>query len=197
MLRPGEFSDTRPSLLLLLRGGNGDQLAWRVFFERYAPPVYRIARLRGLNDTDADDVVQEVMLAVSAHIGGFEYDRDRGRFRQWVRQIAEGKIADHFRRSHRTASSRDLVEQPSDGRPTLEELWEKEWLSQDMLHCLEQMAERVSPRRMEAFRLYVLEGLSASEVGRRLGMTEGHVYAVRYHVLGLIRKRMEKLERNH
>lgn len=189
MLRPREFPDTRPSLLGLLRNNEPQQPAWREFFECYAPPVYRVARLRGLSATDADDVVQQTMLAVSQHIAAFRYDRQRGRFRQWIRRIAENKITDLRRKPHTTA---ELSEQP-DGQLSLAEIWEREWRMQDMLFCFDEVAADLSLRRVEAFRLYVLEGLPAAEVAARLKMTVGHVYVTRAQVLQRIRARLKQL----
>ena len=158
MLQSKQFPETRLSLLSRLRDDEPGQSAWREFFERYAPAVFRVSRLRGLDEPDADDMVQQVMLAVSEHIKRFVYDRDRGRFRQWVRTIAERKITDHFRK-HKPVVQLGIehLEDRADDRPSVEELWEQEWRLQDMLWCLDQVTADISPRRMEAFRMYVLD----------------------------------------
>jgi len=201
MLQPREFPETRASLLASLNAdGVPRQAAWREFFERYAPAVYRVARLRGLGDSDADDVVQQVMLAVSSHIGGFEYDRDRGKFRQWVRAVTQSKLTDlHRRRQTRSVGGRAAetavpLEDYADEEPGPNEQWEQEWRTQDMLYCLDQVAADISPRRMRAFRMYTLEGVSAAETAEQLGVTVGHIYVTRNHVLKLVRQRMEELE---
>ncbi len=197
MLQSRQFPETRASLLSRLREDGPGQSAWREFFDRYAPAVFRVSRLRGLDEPDADDLVQQVMLAVSEHIKRFEYDRDRGRFRQWVRTIAERKIADHYRKARPTvAQDTALLESRADDRPTLEELWDQEWQLQDMLWCLDQVSADISPRRMEAFRMYVLDGRPVREIAGQLSMTEGYVYVTRYYVLGQLRKRMADLERD-
>lgn len=194
MLQPRKFPDTRPSLIATLGEGPDGQSAWREFFSRYGPAIYRVARLRGLSDEDADDIVQQVMVAISSHIGDFQYDRDRGRFRHWVRTITENKIRQNARRGKLpVASEADVSVCPDDG-PSLEELWDREWQLQDILWCLDQASDDISPRRMEAFRLYAIDGLPASEVAKRLDMSVGHVYVVRHLVLNMIRKRIKKLD---
>lgn len=198
MQPPRPFPETRPSLLVTLRGDGPVQSAWREFFHRYAPPLYRVARRQGLGAEDADDIVQQVMVAVSAHIGEFRYDRDRGRFRQWVKTIAANKIRDLFR--HRQAApdrvslSSSGLDCPSD-RPGIGELWESEWRAQDLLWCLDQVRRDIAPRRYEAFELYVLQGVSAEDTGRRLGMTKTHVYVTRTQVVKRIRELMKQLDR--
>ena len=193
MLQPQGFPETRPSLLCSLAEDGTGQSAWREFFERYAPAVYRVARFRGLPDADADDIVQQVMLSVSRHIGTFRYDRDRGRFRQWVRTIAENAVLQLRRKKRLPTTDSGLLETCADDRPGAEEIWDQEWAMQDLLWCLEQVATDVSPRRIKAFRMYALEGQPASEVAEYLGMSVGHVYVTRHMVLNRVRRRMEEL----
>lgn len=194
MIRASEFPDTRPSLIVTLGGDVETASAWREFFDRYAPAIYRVARMRGLGHDDADDIVQQTMVSISSHIGDFRYDRDRGRFRNWVRTITENKIRSAWRkRSHAPADDR-LLNAISDDAPSVEDVWEDEWRMQDLIWCLDQVERDIPPRKMEAFRKYVLEGLPAEEVARQMGMTVGNVYLTRHTVLGKIRKKASELD---
>jgi len=127
-------------------------------------------------------------------VGAVAYDRDRGRFRHWVRTIAENKIRQNARRAQLPVASDADVSVCADDAPSLEDIWDREWQLQDILWCLDQASEDISPRRMEAFRLYTIDGLPPSEVAERLNMTVGHVYVVRHLVLNMIRKRIKKLD---
>lgn len=191
MIQPRNFPETRPSLLATLRDGTQES-AWREFFDRYAPAVFRVARLRGMGADDADDIVQQVMLAVSSHIGRFEYDRDRGHFRQWVRRITDNKIRD-LRRQPRLPGDAGL-DDCRDRAPAVEETWEHQWRLQDIQYCLDEIGRGLSKRRIEAFRLYVLQGLTAEETAAQVGMTIGHVYVTRTQIIQKIRKRMRTLQ---
>ncbi len=189
------FPDTRPSLLTSLSNGPDGQVAWREFFERYAPAIYRVARIRGLSDDDADDLVQQTMISILSHIGDFEYNRCRGQFRNWVRTIAENKIKENARkRKPPMASGKSLADCDDDG-PSLDEIWEEEWRLQDMLWSIDQVAKDVSPRRMEAFRQYALGGVPAETVAKNTEMTVGHVYVTRHLVLNKIRQKIAELNR--
>lgn len=64
---------------------------------------------------------------------------------------------------------------------------------QDILFCLDEVAADLSLRRVEAFRLYMIEGLPAAEVAARLDMSVGHVYVTRTQVLNRIWARMSEL----
>ena len=189
MGRTGDFPETRMSLLATVRGGEG--AAWREFFAWYGPPIFHVARRRGLAAHDAEDIVQQVMISVAGHIERFDYNADRGQFRQWVRTIAENKIRDHLRRSGGDALLTPAVEDtPAE---TIEESWEAEWRLQDTLWCLDELAADIAPRRLEAFRLYVLEGASAEEVAAQLQISIGNVYVIRTQVLNRIRAKLRDL----
>ncbi len=193
MLQPRGFPETRSTLLADLRDGASES-GWREFFNCYAPAVFRISRLRGLDRHDSDDIVQQVMASICASISTFRYDRRRGRFRQWVRRVTERKILNHRRRRRPRPAEAEWLEAAADAAPTLDELWKREWQIQDILWCIDGIAQDISPRRMTAFRRYVLEGRSASETSKELGMTVGYVYATRNQVLNMIRSRMAALE---
>lgn len=193
MLSPRPFPQTSPTLLARLRDGRQES-GWQEFFARYAPAVYRAARLRGLDEADSDDIVQQVMTAICTHIGEFNYDRDRGQFRQWVRRIADNMITNLRRRHRPMTCDPQLLDDHAGEAPTADDLWAEQWRLQDLHYCLEQLATDVSPRRMEAFRMYVLEGVSASETAAAVGMKIGTIYVMRNHLLNMLRKRMEALE---
>lgn len=193
MFRASEFPDTRPSLIVTLGGDVEATSAWREFFDRYAPAIYRVARMRGLAHDDAEDIVQQTMVSISSHIGDFRYDRDRGRFRNWVRTIAENKIRSMWRKRPASQAGLSQLDALPDGAPSVEDLWEEEWRIQDLNWCLDQVERDVSPRRMEAFRKYVLEGIPAEEVARQMEMSVGNVYVTRHTVLSKIRRKAAEL----
>src|SRR5438477_521039 len=79
--------DTRASLIVRLPNA-ADARAWDEFLAIYGPLVYHLARRRGLQPADADDVVQEVLAAVSRSVEAWIARADRGQFRAWLLTIA-------------------------------------------------------------------------------------------------------------
>lgn len=194
MLSSREFPKTHPSLLAAL-GDDQQSSHWLEFYRCYAPAVFRVARYRGLGQHDAEDIVQQTMVLIFRHISTFDYSRDRGTFRNWVRRIAESRIVDFVRRIPASVAL-ETVDAPEDESTTLEASWEQEWKLQDLLYCLKQCRDDVAPRTYEAFRLYALEGIGASEAAARLDMSVDQVYVIRCEMLRRMRKTMARLRRS-
>lgn len=110
---PDTFTGTRRSLLTRLKHWD-DSGAWREFFDRYGKMIYGFAIKAGLSDAEAQDVVQETMLAVTKQMPGFHYDPAKGSFRRWLFNQTRWRIADHFRKRQRA----ELLQAASDDDAT-------------------------------------------------------------------------------
>ena len=67
------FIPTRRSLLSRLKSWD-NQDSWREFFDTYWRLVYNFALKAGLDDTGAQDAVQETVISVAKQMPGFKYD---------------------------------------------------------------------------------------------------------------------------
>src|SRR5712671_4553337 len=92
---------TQRSLLSRLRD-LGDSDSWRTFFDTYWRLIYNLARKSGLSDADAQDVVQETVIAVARKMPEFRYDPAKGSFKQWLLLITRRRIHDHLRKLYRS-----------------------------------------------------------------------------------------------
>src|SRR5215471_21477457 len=88
---------TRQSLLARMRNWS-DQVSWQQFFNTYWRLIYGVATQAGLSATEAEDVVQETVLAVAKRIGQFKNDPALGSFKSWLMLITRRRIADQFRK---------------------------------------------------------------------------------------------------
>src|SRR5207253_8066299 len=94
--RPFDTIPTRHSLLNRLKDW-GDQASWQDFFDTYWRLIYNVAVKAGLTDTEAQEVVQETVIAVAKKISEFKTDPAHGSFSAWLMQLTRWRIADQFR----------------------------------------------------------------------------------------------------
>src|SRR2546428_8909376 len=91
---------TRYSLLNRLKD-LGDHASWQDFFDTYWRLIYNVAIKAGLTDTEAQEVMQETVIAVAKKIHEFKTDPAHGSFSAWLMQLIRWRIADQFRKRGR------------------------------------------------------------------------------------------------
>jgi RNA polymerase sigma-70 factor (ECF subfamily) len=180
-------TSTRATLLERLRDGV-DVLAWDEFFAHYWPTIYRFARHRGCSEHTAEEIVQDVMLAIFQHRDVYQYDPARGRFRNWLGSVVRNKVAEHRRRpanrlratggeADRGALDRAADQQAPDAA------WEAAFEDSLLLTLLDAVRRESSARVYLAFELVSLEGLSGGEASRLTGLSRNAVYKANQRVL--------------
>lgn len=99
-----EFPDTSHSLIARVKDQR-DAASWAAFLAIYQPVVFRMARRRGLQTADAQDVIQQVFLSIAHAIDSWEAAEGRPPFRAWLTTIARNAITKSFRRQLRDVST--------------------------------------------------------------------------------------------
>ncbi len=183
--------DTRASLLSKIRDLD-DENSWEEFDSVYRPLLVGYARQRGLNETEADDIAQQCMIAIAASINDFQR---RVSFRGWLRGIIDNKVKDQLRKHRREelARTRDFErEQDTEDDPVL--MWERQWNRTHLLYCLNQIRGEIAPVTYQAFYLYVIEEKPISDICKQLGMRANQVYVAKSRVLKRLKSRWDNLE---
>jgi len=189
---------TSLTLLGRLRRDPKDQAAWSKFVARYGPRILRWCREWGLQESDAQDVTQDVLLKLNGLMARFVYDPS-GSFRGWLKTLthhAWRDLADQRRRSGLGGGDGSVVELLGSlqaGDDLVEQL-DAEFRREVMDRAMERVRRRVSERTWDAFRLTALEGLSGSAAAGRLEMKVARVYGAKSEVKEMIREEVRKLE---
>lgn len=88
--------DTRSDAQLLSAHSAGDRRAFAVLFLRHRARLHRVARRRSRCAEDADDAVQEAMLAAHRAAGAFRHD---AAVSSWLHRIVINACMDGLRRN--------------------------------------------------------------------------------------------------
>jgi RNA polymerase sigma factor (sigma-70 family) len=194
-----QSSRTSVTLLGRLRQGPEDQAAWNEFVARYEPKILEWCRGWRLQESDARDVTQEVLLKLQRLLSSFAYDPSRS-FRGWLRTLTHHAWRDLVNdRKRKGAGSGDtavqgILENITAADSLVQQL-EEEFKSELLDQAMARVRTRVEPRTWDAFRLATLEGCSSAAVAGRLDMKITRVYTAKSEVKKMIRAEVRKLER--
>ena len=201
---PDTFTGTRRSLLTRLKNWD-DSDGWREFFETYGKLIYGFAIKAGLGDAEAQDVVQETLLAVAKQMPGFRYDPAKGSFRRWLFNQTRWRITDQFRKrqradllqtvaaDHATGTS-EMERVPDTSQETLAVAWDSEWRQHQLARALERAKTKVSERQFQMFQLFAVQGWSMAEIIRTLRVNRAQVYMAKMRVSRLVKAELAVLE---
>lgn len=195
--KPFRREETRSSVLAAVRN-SGDEAGWARFFDVYAGFVYSIARQAGLQEVDADEIVQSVFTGLAAQDGFGGYEREKGRFRVWLARRVAWRIKDFLRQRAAASLRREsLPPEQLDTFPSqvaLDELWAENAKAEAM----RRLREAVSPKHVDIFQASALEDLPSESVCALYQITRDNLYQIRRRVGALfsriLRETMEELD---
>jgi RNA polymerase sigma-70 factor (ECF subfamily) len=181
---------TPPSLLERLRLPNPAE-AWDRFVGLYTPSLYTWARQTGLQETDADDLVQDVLTTLVLELPRFQYDA-RKSFRAWLKTITLNRWRDQRRRqSARPRSANGAALQELAAPDEASGFAETEYQQQLVARAIQLMQQDFEPNTWKACWELVVNGRPAGEVAAQLGIREGTVYSAKCRVLRRLRQELD------
>lgn len=192
--------ETNPSLIFRLRD-SADEQAWFEFVELYRPAIIRLAQRRGLQLADCEDLVQSVLIAVAGAIGRWEVDGKRAKFRTWLFTIANHQVIDMLRRKASVAVSggTDVQNRMNEKEARREDsrILRIELRRQAFLRAAAVVSEEFPEAAWKSFWFMAIDGLPAAEVAKRVGKSNGAVYAAKARVMRRLVERIRELERDY
>jgi RNA polymerase sigma factor (sigma-70 family) len=191
--------ETRASLLLRLRDPL-DQSAWETFLQIYQPLMIRLARSRGIQDADARDISQEVLMAVAGAIDRWETNPERGSFHGWLSRIIRNLVVNflirqsrHPRGSGDTDFKRWMDAQP-DPRSEESALFDREEERQRFRWAADRIRPEFQETTWNAFWQTAVEVRDAASVARELGVPVGVIYVSRSRVMKRLREQVLEIQ---
>jgi RNA polymerase sigma-70 factor (ECF subfamily) len=189
-------SVTSTTLLVRLQQSPSDQAAWDEFVTRYQPRIQEWCRRWGLQEADAQDIAQTVLLKLLLAIQSFRYDPQQ-KFRAWLKTVTHNAWQDWVRSRPKTAAGESGDDDPlqmaaarDDLATRIEGAYEQELFEEAVVR----VRPRVQPQTWEAFCLTTYEGLSGADVAERLGIAVTSVYKAKSNIRKLLEAEVRSLE---
>jgi RNA polymerase sigma-70 factor (ECF subfamily) len=200
MRDPAEDS-TNPSLLYQLRKKPGDPAAWQAFVEQYGPKLLVWCQQWGLQDSDARDVTQDVLVKLVRRLAHFEYDPKQS-FRAWLKTVARNAwkdlITDRARAIQGSGDTAQLdrlgtVEAREDLIERLSEEFDRELFER----AVARVRRRVEPHVWSAFHLLAVERWDSASAAQHLDMKVTTLLKARRRVQQMLQEEVNRLNRAH
>jgi len=193
--------DTRFSLIARLAEPT-DAKAWSEFVLTYEQAIFRYSKSHGLQDADAWEVVQQVLLAVHQQAGGWESSGRAGSFRCWLMRTAHRICLRSLRESRHCDRASSPSSEPiavngaqrgpgGASHPAYED--QRDWQRWAFCWAVGFVEHEVDQKTWQAFRMTAVDGVSASETARVLGLKVGSVYTARCRIIARIRELVQSL----
>lgn len=195
---------TNPGLVGQL-GDLGNQQSWHEFYEIYWRLIFNVALRAGLNQSEAEDVVQETMVSVAKLMPDFKYNPAIGSFRGLLLQITRRRIVDQFRKRKPEICTSDLAGNVGAGTTShdplplaveseLEAIWRAEWEKHLLEKATERVKQRVDPVHYQLYHFFAVQHWSVKEITETMGVSKHLVYKAKERISKSIQKEVKYLE---
>lgn len=176
-----------------------DSQSWSRFVGVYSPLLRHWLNRFQIQTSDADDLIQDVLIVVARELPNFEHSQRKGSFRSWLRKILINKLRGFWRSANYrpTATGATSLQQQlnelADAASATSRLWDKEHDEFVMKRLMDQVRSRFSEQTWEAFRRQAVDGHSARKVADELEMKVNQVYLAKSRVLSALRREADGL----
>ncbi len=186
---------TRESLLAGLEGGQS--IAWARVAEVYGPSVKAWCRKSGLQLAEADDVSQEVLVAVITNFADYRRKYPCRSFRKWLWKVTYFKLKDAYRQRYRCELF-DLQQAESmlsdqgldpDEPPDTDQL-----LDETLQLAMEELRKSISKRNWEIFIRAIRGEGTPTIIAKDFDTTPDNVRQIHFRGLAKLRKILMPIE---
>jgi len=168
----------------------GDADIWGEFLTREIPQLYGMFIRRWPNPTLAEELVQRTVF--DAVRGRGSYDPSRGSPEGWIFGIARNNIRLEMRkRASRGGVDGDISSylEAIDSKPLPDEVLEQKETAAVVRAAL----NRLESKEQAVLTAKYIEGLSAQEIARQMGMTEKAVHSLLYRARISLRQELKRM----
>jgi RNA polymerase sigma factor (sigma-70 family) len=181
---------------LLSKISVGDEIGWEEFYRAYAPLIWLRGGDLSLSKGEKQDLIQDVMLCMFTKAGKFKYDREKGRFRDYMRTIIDRRAVDIIRRRDPAISVGEDILRMKDKpvSPEQDDRWIEEWKTHVLNQALVELKSSLEPVTYQIFELYALKGWTPERVQDFLKVGKSSVYTAKSRAVDKLGEIVRKLE---
>ena len=189
------------------RAARGDQQAVGQLYDAYVEPLFRFCVARVGNETDAEDLTEEIFLKVMRSIDGFEWrplgrgdaspnsatspngpvEEERSPFRAWLFRIARNHVISHYRRQSTRRSEGEVPEWFPDAARGPAELAEQALTIEEVFVAV----QALPTAQREVIQLRFGAGLSIAETAEALGKQQTNVKVLQHKGIKRLKELLE------
>jgi len=136
---------------------------------------------------------------------GFQYDAEKGSFKNWLLRLTSWRITDQFRKRQKAINHEDLRDEDGPRTSTVERVadplsleleasWDEDWRKNLVDAAIERVKKKIDPKQFQVFDLYVVKKWPVSKVARTLKVNPGRVYLAKHRINSLIKKEITYLQ---
>lgn len=179
--------------------GERDEGAWTEFLRIYEPLVLRLMRRRGLQESDARDATQQVLLRISGAIERYVPDGAEASFRRWFSCVARNVVISFLTHHSQLPTAlgdeqiESLIESNQEATPE-SDMFDDEYRQQILAWAIEQVRREFRVATWQAFLETSIKGRPIAEVAEELQMSPGSVYVARSRIIARLRIKVGEFE---
>ena len=171
---------------LVRRAQHRDQEAFAQLYEEHFDKIYRYVTFKIGNETEAEDMTQQVFLNALQSISSFKWKGIP--FSAWLFRIAHNQVVDYLRRKKHTAVPLDESLASNDDNP--QSVVEQKLDIEELLLATKQLTES----QREVISLRFAGELPIAQVAKAMGKSQGAVKALQHSAIVALRKTLRVTE---
>lgn len=168
--------------------------SWDRLVELYSPLMRGWLRQYDVQESDADDLIQDVLAVLMQELPAFRHNHQVGAFRSWLRRVLVNRLRNYWRDRQRrppakgSSSLAEQLNQLEDENSQLSRVWNEQHDRGVLATLMDVVRPRFEKKTWQAFHRQMFDGQRPDQIAAELDMKLGSVYMARNRVLGALRR---------
>lgn len=165
----------------------GDDGSWDEFIAIYAPVIDGYLKRRGLQAADCDDLTADIIAGLLRKIA--KHDKNKGRFRDWLRKVTDNRLKDWLRRRKRGEIGAG-GDDPQIDEPTAEYYWTEAFYSGILRRALQILKQELNETDWRVFHETFTNERPCKAVAVEMGYSLSSIHKKRAAAVGRLKEIM-------